>query len=59
MQKPAPKSYQPEQINFEKNFLNDLKKKVDTEMDEDMINNLSNDHNEVLQSLILCEPGYE
>ena len=46
---------------MEKNFLDDLKKKVDTEMDEATINALVDDdkNNEKIQNLIMCEPGVE
>lgn len=53
--------YAPQPLSLEKNFLEDLKKKVDTEMAETMIDNLVNDdqNNEKLQNLILCEPDVE
>lgn len=61
MQRQEPQKYTPQPVTIEKNFLEDLKKKVDTEMAEAMVDNLVNDdqNNEKLQNLILCEPDVE
>ena len=48
-------------MQLEKGFLEDLKKKADTEMAEAMVSNLVDEDpdNEKLQNLVLCEPDVE
>lgn len=61
MQRQEPKKYAPETVQLEKNYLADLKRKVDNEMAAAMVDSLVDEDpdNEKLQNLILCEPDVE
>ena len=57
---PVPKAYVPEPVQLEKSILNDLKKKVDTEMGQTMIESiLQDEEGEKLRDLVICEPEIE
>ena len=61
-QKAQSREYVPPPVTFEQNCLDDLKKKIDKEMPQDMIDGLVEDEDaidEKLQNLILCEPEVE
>ena len=60
VQREARKAYAPEPVQLEKAILNDLKKKVDTEFSQAMLESMvADEENEKLRDLITCEPEVE